>query len=125
MSLLDTIREDMRRIVPDTDEYGVELTLVAPDTTTLVLSGLHTKHSITFDTEGNLVSGRNIHVAITEADLVENSYPYRNSNGDVDLYRHKVTAKDSTGLDKTYVIAEFFPDEKLGLIVCILSDFTA
>ena len=51
------------------------------------------------------------------------NYPVRNTKDQVDLEDHRVTVKDSTGFDQMYVIDQSWPDETLGNIVCILSDY--
>ena len=124
MSLVDRAREDAKRIITNSNEWGVEIILTTPDnSTSLTLNGLHTKHSISFDTDGNEVKGRNSHVNLVESVLIDNSYPYKNNDDEVMLRNHKVRVADSKGLEIEYIIREFLPDEFLGVIVCILGDF--
>jgi len=66
---------------------------------------------------------KNAHISFSEALLTDVSYPVRNINGEVQLRGHKITTKDSTGVDKNYIITENFPDETIGMIVCILGDY--
>jgi hypothetical protein len=68
------------------------------------------------------VNTKNAHIAISEKFLSDASYPYRNLSGEVSLKNHRIAVADSTGLVKNYVIREIFPDETIGLIVCILGD---
>ena len=74
------------------------------------------------DDDGNVVNTKNAHISFSEKQLTDASYPTRNADGDVALYGHKATWIDSTGSSITYTIREFFPDETIGVILCILGD---
>lgn len=126
MGLIDTINNDIKKITTDLSGFGVDINLTTPDDlTTVNFIGLHTKHHLGIDTEGNQVNTKNAHIAISEQELIDKSplYPIRNANKEVDLKGHKVIVKDSTGVNKNYVIREWYPDETIGLIVCILGDY--
>lgn len=90
---------------------------------TIETTGFVSKHWINFDTDGNGVNTKNAHICIDEDLLTEGGYPVRNSDKEVHLKGHKVSTPDSSGVIKEYVIKEWFPDETLGLIVCILGDY--
>lgn len=90
---------------------------------TLETTGFVSKHWINFDTDGNAANSKNAHICVDEDLLVAGNYPVRNSDNEVFLRDHRVTAPDSSGVTKEYVIIEWFPDETLGLIVCILGDY--
>lgn len=126
MGLIAQAKADIEAITSNTDEFGVAMTLTAPAAVggnVLAIVGLHTKHHIGIDTEGNYVNTKNANATFSEKFLTDASYPVRNSNGEVVLTGHKVSVKDSTGSVKEYVIREWFPDETVGLIRCILGDF--
>ena len=63
--------------------------------------------------------------AVHEKELTDESYPVRNSDGDVDLLNNLVVTADSSGDNKNYIIREQYPDELLGLIILVLGDYTA
>ena len=120
-SILDLAKRDTQKIIQG--GFGVDINLSTPDgLTSIDLVGLGTKHSIGLDLEGRMVSTKNAHVTLPESVLITESYPYRIDN-EVNLEGHKVSFKDSTDLVKTYVIREWFPDETVGCIMCILNDF--
>lgn len=122
MGILDLARRDTQDITENSDTgFAVEITLTAPTGEVAVINGLHTKHHLAIDTDGNQVHSKNAHISFSEYSLDGLDYPLRNSKGEVDLTNHKVFVKDSTGLQKKYVIRERFPDETVGLIVCILA----
>jgi hypothetical protein len=126
MGLIETINKDILKITTNLNEFGVEMTLTTPDDVVSAdIDGLHSKHHLAIDTDGNQVNSKSAHISFSEQELIdkEPTYPIRNANGEVDLKGHKVTVKDSTGIDKNYVVREWFPDETIGLIVCILGDF--
>jgi hypothetical protein len=122
MSLLDQARADIEQITSNADDFGVSITFLAPDNvTTITINGLHTKHHLGVDTDGNRANVKNAHISFAESLMI--GYPIRNAAGEVNLAGHKVTVKDSTGVDLQYIIREWYPDETVGLIVCILGDF--
>lgn len=123
MGLIEQIQQDIRQITTDIDGFGVEMRLIAPDATEIALQGLFTKHHMGYDDEGKMVNTKNAHASFSEDILVDASYPYRDFSGEVHLEDHRVVVKDSTRNDKEYIIREWYPDETIGLIVCILGDY--
>lgn len=98
--------------------------LKTPNNLTQVeLLGLHSKHWLNFDNNGNSVNSKNAHITINESDLIANNYPYRNSQQEINLDRHKVEVSDSSRFVKKYVILEWHPSETFGTIICTLGDY--
>ena len=122
MGLVAQAQADIKEITSNPDDFGVEITLIAPTSETAVIIGLHTKHHLGIDTDGLPVNSKKAYVSFSENTLIaaNASYPIRNTNGEVELKNHRVKVKDSTGTLCQYVIREWFPDEEVGLIVCIL-----
>lgn len=122
--ILEAARRDAGKIV---SEIGFEenIKIQTPDgNTVLEFTGLHSKHWINFDNNGNSVNSKNAHVTIQESKLRAANYPVRNPrSGEVDLLKHKITVKDETLIEKEYVINETFPSETFGLIVCVLGNY--
>lgn len=125
MGLIAQAKADIEQITSNLDEFGIEMTLTAPPpgNETATITGLHTKIELGVDTEGNMVNSRKVHVSFSEKFLIDAAYPLRNSAGEVDLKGHKIVVKDSTGLEKNYEFKQWFPNETIGLITCILEDF--
>lgn len=123
MGLIADAEQLWRERTSDLSEFGVALAFVAPEGQTASVVGLHTKHHLSFNTEGIAVNSKNAHVSVSEKLLTDLSYPTRNLKGEVDMANHRVTCKDSTGVDKTYVIRQWFQNETIGVIVMILGDF--
>lgn len=121
---MDRAKADIERITSDQNGFGVEMTLQAPapGEEMAIVTGLHTKIHMALNTEGALVNSKKGHISISEKFLVDAGYPVRNSNDEVDLKGHKVSVKDSTGVIKHYLIQQWFPNESVGLITCILDD---
>lgn len=105
--------------------FGVALTFISNDSppATCTVAGTTTKHNLSVGRDGAAYNGRNASCSVSEQVLVAAGYPVRNSDGEVDLKNHRVTFKDSTGTNRTYKIESWYPDEKIGLIVCILGDY--
>jgi len=125
MGLLDFARSDWNKIVSSRRDFGVEITIVNPATSeTATFTGTHTKHWFRVDFEsGALVNSRNAHIAIPERELIAEYYPVRNAAGEVAIKCHIIYVKDSTGITKSYKIDQQFPDETVGVIVCLLVDY--
>ncbi len=122
MGLLDQIKEDVKKITTNTKMFGVELTFTTPDNPpfSCTVGGTTTKHRISVDREGAPYNGRNFSCTVSEGALLDADYPVRNNDGEVSLKNHIVSFKDSTGTTGVYKIESWYPDEKIGLIVCIL-----
>jgi len=126
MGLIAQSRIDIKNIVENANDFGVPMTLLAPDYgETAVINGLHSKTHLQIDTDGNPVNAKNAHISFHENATGIGDYPIRNAAGEVDLKDHKVTVADSTGLNITYKIEDTYPNETTGLIVCLLGDFQA
>ncbi len=123
MGLIDQAKSDWQTFSTNKNQFGVDINISTPsDSENVDIVGLHTKHHIGINYEGNTVNTKNAHISFSEKLLTDAGYPVRNGD-EVDLQGHKVTVKDSTESNKLYVIREAFPDETIGVIVCILGDF--
>jgi hypothetical protein len=80
---------------------------------------------LAFDTDGLTVNTKKVRVNISEKSLIDLSYPVRNAKNEVFMMGDLVSFADSTGLVKTYSVAENWPDESLGTIVLILEKYVA
>lgn len=122
-NLMQLARRDSKFFVTSGGfEESITITTPSRDKT-ISLTGFATKHFINFDSDGNPINSKNVHICIDESVLVTQGYPVRNAKTEVSLLNHIVTYPDSTGIVKKYIIRENFPDETLGLIVCILNDY--
>jgi len=123
MSLVDRAKSDWQQFTTNTTGgFGTAITLTAPNSTQLSIVGLATKHHIGIGLDGEMVHTKNAHISFSEKQLIDAVYPYKNAGGEVNLSGHKATWIDSRGSSITYVIREFFPDETIGVILCILGD---
>lgn len=123
MGLLDIARADIKMITQSLSGFGEVITLTNLSSTSIIIEGLHSKHHLGVDTDGNRVNAKNAHISFSENSVIEKGLSIRNCSGEVNLKGWRVSVKDSTGIDKLYVIREWFPSETTGLIVCILEDF--
>lgn len=122
MSLLDQIRLDIEQITANDDEFAVPATFT-DGSQSATINVIHSKHHMAHDTDGNAVNVKNAHISFAENNLTAEGYTVRNAAGEVAMINHRVTVADSTGTEKEYIIREAYPDEMVGLIVCILGDF--
>lgn len=121
MGLLEQIKNDIATITGDSDDFGTAITFTTPDgNTSKTVTGLATRHHMAFDTNGNTVSSRQVHVAVAEQNFED--YTVRNDNNEVSLKGHKVSWTDSTGVSKNYLVSSWMPDDTVGLITIFLKD---
>jgi len=122
--ILALAREDSRMYITK-GGFESDITIKSADgSLTVSLTGFATKHHISFDTDGTLVNAKNAHICISETELGELGFPVR-VNEEIFLLDCVVTFEDSSSVIKTYIVRESYPDETLGLIVCILGDYNA
>jgi len=119
--ILQSAKADAKRHITE-GGFESDITITTPDgSVTLATTGWATKHHLNFDTDGAPINAKNAHICLDEQKLADAGYPVR-VNEEVTLLNHKIIVKDSSGIDKNYIIKENFPDETLGLIACILGD---
>jgi hypothetical protein len=66
MSLRDRAKSDIEFITSNENDFGIEMTFTAPTSETAIVAGLHTKHWLNIDTDGNTVSSKKAHVSVSE-----------------------------------------------------------
>lgn len=124
MSLLSQLRADIEQITANDQEFAVSATFTNTITgEQVIINVIHSKHHMAHDAEGARVNLKNAHISFAENNLTAEGYTVRNASGEVAMINHLVSVADSTGITKEYVIRECYPDEMVGLIVCILGDF--
>lgn len=123
MSLIAQAQNDIKQITSNLDEFAVSLKLTNLINEEINIKGLHTKIHLGVDTDGNMVNAKKAHISFSEDNVLALGFSIRNIKGEVDLRKWKVDVKDSTGIVKKYLIQQWFPDETIGLIVCILEDY--
>ena len=124
MGLIEQAVLDVKRIVSDPDGFGQQIQLIAPDSSVANVVGLHKKIRLGVDTEGNIINSLTASITVSDVDLVALNYPYRNSDGQVDLDGHLVNVNDVTGNIINYSIQSWHPDETVGVIVCFLQFYS-
>ena len=123
VSLFDIVKRDAKAFL-NRGGYQLEIQMITPDNlTTINIVGWAVKVYQSFDSDGNQVNTKNVHVTIDEDVLVNLGYTPRNAKGEISLVAHKVSFKDSSGIVRNYIVRENFPDENLGLIILILGDY--
>jgi len=123
MSLIARSQSDIKRITSNLSEWAVDIRLTNRSGSFVDIQGLHTKIHLGVDTDGNMVNAKKAHVSFSEDNTLALDFSIRNANGEVDILKWRCDVKDSTGVVKNYIIKQVFPDETIGLIVCILEDY--
>ena len=123
MGLIERARKSAQRIVSNLNGFGQEIILRSPSGVVLKINGLHKKIRLGIDTEGNIINSKTATITISDLDLTMAGYPFRDNNKEVDLTAHHVSVADVTGLQCSYMIQSWHPDETIGIIVCYLQDF--
>jgi len=119
---LDRAKADMKRFVIS-GGFQVPITLTPTGGDPVSVSSLGTKHHNSIGSDGLPINSKNAHVSFVESDLTDKGLTVRDSNKEINLRNWRVSFADSSGVVKNYIIKETFPDETLGLIVCILGDY--
>lgn len=124
MNIQDRAKAAIARITGNVNGAGIAMTLIKPNAgASYDIVGLSTKHHLAIDQEGQLTSSMTASVSFSEVNTNASGLDIRNTKGEVDLKGYHVKLKDSTDVLKEYVIEKWFPDEKVALIVCLLSYF--
>ena len=122
--LLDAARKDSKRYVK-AGGFEVDLRITNKDKSWFLdIKGFYTNHHINFDSDGTPINSKNVHICIDKEDLINDNYPLVNPRGDVDLINHLVTVKEGSA-ELDFIVKEQFPNETLGLIVCVLSEYSS
>lgn len=125
MGLLDRARADARKILGDLAGWATMLTFTHPLGEITTINGTFFKRTLAVMTgDGTPSNARQVHITFAEAEMIESYYDIRNAEGKVDMQGHLVSCADSTGVTHTYIIREWHPDETLGIIRCMLGDYT-
>lgn len=114
-SILDRAKADWKKLSQE-----VDLTFTPPVGDAVTVKGIGIKHHLSFSTQGEVMSAKNTHCSVSEALLTDEDYPVRDSKGNVNMKKHRVSFKDSNDVEKTYSINECYPDESIGVICFIL-----
>lgn len=86
------------------------------------IKGIGTAHSVSIGTDGVPFNAPNVHVSFHESLLRDANPDYKIRVGeDVNLDGHLVSFNDSNGTLQTYSVKETFPDNTVGMIVCMCS----
>lgn len=125
MTLQELAIRDAKLILGNAADWAQTLVFASNDSppVTATVKGTFTKHHRSVDGEGAPYNGKFASVTVHESVLTAASYPVRNSDGEVAMKGHTVQFTDGNGTQKTYVINEHMPDEKLGIIVFNLGQF--
>jgi hypothetical protein len=124
MGLIDRAKKDTERFTSDKNGFGVDITFTAPTGEIVSVVGLAKKHHLGIDPNlGTPTNSKTASVSVSEKFLTDATYPVRNDGGIVSLKGHLVDVVDSTGNSEKYIIEQWFPDETIGFIVCILGTY--
>lgn len=122
-SIKDMARKDWKRLSQAAFDISTEdepdlgkMNLTSPDGKTALIKGINSDHSALLELDGSFALGNNIHAAFHEEAVSEANpdYPIRTKEGKIDLKDHTIEF-DS----KKFVIQETWPDETVGMIVCM------
>jgi|SRR6478609_369118 len=124
MGMIETAQAAVKRIRTDPNGFTKTIQFTAADgITTAIIRGMSSVIHLGVDNQGEFVNTRKIHISFAESSLSDVGYPVRDSNGKLIIKDNRVAVIDSMGIVEQYVIREIYPDEALGLLVCMLGDF--
>ena len=116
-------KQDLNRFL--NAEFSELITISTPSKSFSVqINALVSKHKITISPSNGLpVNSDNIHCSFIEQNLIDLEFPVRNAKNEVNLLKHIISFVDSNEILGEYVINETWPDNKLGIIVCMLARY--
>jgi len=120
MSLIEKIQRDARRFVSNGNNFAVPITF-SNGTLSVTVNGTVKRHHTHYNDMGVAVSSSEASCTVHEKDLIAAGYIIRDGNGRVSMANNYASWQDSNGTLIRYKITQWFPDDLLGLIVCILS----
>lgn len=125
MDMMSLIKRDVATITTVVGGFSVPIKFIHPsDGEEVTVRGLHARHHLSFSTDGMPINGVNAHVSVSESEFVRVAYDYQNANNEISLKGHFVEATDSGNITRLYEVREWYPDETIGLIVCVLTDIS-
>lgn len=119
MGLIAQARADINSIRTNTNDFGVTIILSANTSpvTTKTIAGTYRHINLQFDELGMVkANASTASCTITEAALIAASYPYKDSNGNINFERHRATIVDNS-TTRSYVVDEWTPNYNLGEII--------
>lgn len=118
---LEQAREDAIRYVEG--NFSKEVTLYTPNkSANYTIRGLASKHHLKVSPNTGLaINSENIHISFSEKTLNDLGIVTRDINNKVVLLNYLVKITESSYMQGDYKVIENWPDETLGLIICILS----
>jgi hypothetical protein len=123
MSLTERSRKDMQTITSKATDFAVPATFTDLAGEIAEVNVLHTKHNTAYTPEGVETNVRISSIAVANEKIEEANliYSYTNAKNDVTYLGHSVTVADASGITRSYVVRENYPDETLGMTVLILA----
>jgi hypothetical protein len=127
MGLMDTARNDLNHFLNNSDDFAQDIILIDTGGTEYPVKGYHTDHTNQYDEYGVRLNTKLISIAIPELTLIEINYPYKTPapKSEVDFKKHKAKITDAAGDEKEYMVAQWYPDRELGIIVVQLQYYTS
>jgi len=123
--LFDIIKRDAKHFI-NNGGYQIDIQMISRDgSLTINITGWAVKITGSFDSDGNQVNTKNVHITVDEDVLKSKGFPVRtNKKGieEVDFSGVKANFVDSSGTLKSYFVREQFPNENLGLVNIGLGD---
>ena len=124
MGMIETAQAAVKRIRMDPNGFTKSMQFTAADGITMAtIRGMSAVIHLGVDNQGEFVNTRKAHISFSESSLSDTGFPVRDQNGTLIIKGNRVDVIDSTGEIEQYVIREIYPDEAVGLLVCMLGDF--
>ena len=122
MDLIDIIKRDANFITKSkVVGFAQSVTIIDREGVEYVVDALHTKHHLGFDLQtAQETNTLKAHIDVSEQELTALGCQVRNADGDVYMEKFKVKAKDANGVEWTYFVSQWYPNDKFGVIVLIL-----
>lgn len=125
MNIFERSKKDWNRFTSDSKNGGgIEITILFPDLTELIVGGPAVKHHMSVDDLGVVVNTKQAYCSFSEQQVIDASKTIRNASDEINLTGFIFKFKDSRDVLKTYIADQWYPDETVGNVVCTLSVYS-
>lgn len=125
MGLSEVAAADLRAILEDdVGGFGVAITVTSPDGVSAVINGFTTRITEEIDPEtGIAVTGTKAHALLHVDSLAAAGLGVPKGVADGSIKPWRIAFADATGATRVYKVQASMPDDKFGLVRCILEAY--
>lgn len=121
MSIQQRAKTDWAKLSQSVFDLELKFQAPAPGNEAATIKGIGTNNWVQFvNTDGQDAMGQTARITFSESVLKEEneSYPIRDSDGNMAMFDHVVNFKDANGNEGTFKIKQIYDDKTTGVVTC-------